>query len=106
MVDVLFELCKARLTRWDEYVALTCWINCTMTDPSLPSAMTPFQLLFGRSLCTSLDMLVPQMDDTEAIGGLEYFVEERRHNLRDVREALKRMREGRGKARQLRNSVI
>ena len=85
ILDVLSELCKAWPTRWDEYVALACWIKRTMPDPSLPSAMTPFQLLFGRSPRTSLDMLVPQMDDTEATGGLENFIEGRRHNLREVR---------------------
>ena len=103
---VLSELCKSWPTRWDEYVALVCWIKRTMPDPPLPSAMTPFQLLFVRSPRTSLDMLVPQMDDTEATGGLENFIEGRRHNLREVREALGRMREGREEARQLHNAVI
>ena len=68
--------------------------------------VTPFQLLFGRSPLTSLDMLVPQMDDTETTGGLENFIEGRRHNLREVREALERMREHREKARQLHNASI
>ena len=77
-----------------------------MPDPSLPSAMTPFQLLFGRSPRTTLDMLVPQMDDTEATGGLENFIEGRRHNLREIREALESMREEREKARQHHNAAI
>ena len=106
ILDVLSELCKAWPTRWDEYVALACWIKRTLPDPSLPSAMTPFQLLFGRSPRTSLDMLVPQMDDTEATEGLENFIEGRRHNLREVREALERMREAREKARQYHNAAI
>ena len=106
ILDVLSELCKAWPTRWDEYVALACWIKRTMPDPSLPSAMTPFQLLFGRSPRTSLDMLVPQMDDTEATGSLENFIEGRRHNLREVREELERMRDGREKARQHHNAAI
>ena len=42
-------------------------------------------------------MLVPQMDDTEATGGLENFIEGRRHNVGEVREALERMRDGRRK---------
>ena len=39
---------------------------------------------------TSLDMIVPRMVDTEASGGFENFIGERRHNLREVREALER----------------
>ena len=101
---MLSELCKAWPTRWDEYVALACWIKRTMPDPSLPSAMTPFQLLSGRSPRTSLDMLVPQMDDIETTGSLENFIEERRHDLREVREALERMHEHREKARQRHNA--
>ncbi len=68
--------------------------------------MTPFQLLFGRTPRTSLDMLVPQMDDKDTTGGLENFIDEHRHNLRDVREALGRMREQREKARQRHNASI
>ena len=68
--------------------------------------MTPFQLLFGRSPRTSLDMLVPQMDDTDATGGLDNCIEGHRHNLREVREALERMRGGREKARQHHNAAI
>ena len=89
MQDVLSELCKAWPTRWDEHVAAACWIKRTMPDSSLPSTMTPFQPLFGRSTRTTLDMLVPQMDDTEATGGLSNFIESRRHNMREVAEALK-----------------
>ena len=74
--------------------------------PVLPSAMTPFQLLFGRSPRTSLDMLVPQMDDTETTGGFENFIEERRQNLREVREALEKIHGGREEARQRRNASI
>ena len=51
--------------------------------------MTPFQLIFGRSPRTTRDMLVPQKDDTEAEGGLSNFIESRRHNMREVAEALK-----------------
>ena len=68
-----------------------------MPDPSLPSAMIPFQLLFGRTPRTALDVLVPQMDDTETTGGLTNFVENRRHNMREVAEALKKIRESRVK---------
>ena len=51
-------------------------------------------------------MLVPQMDDTEATESPENFIEGRRHNLREVREELERMRDGREKARQHDNAAI
>ena len=51
-------------------------------------------------------MLVPQMADTESAGGFENFIEGRRHNLREVREALERMHERREKARQRHNASI
>ena len=63
---MLSVVCKAWPTRWNEYVVIACWITRTVPDTSLPSAMTPFQLLFGGSSRTSLDILVPQMDDAEA----------------------------------------
>ena len=71
----------------------------TTTDPSLRSVMIPFQLLFGRSPCTTLDKLVPQMDDTEATGGLTDFIYNRRYYLREVAEALKSIHEGRQRTR-------
>ena len=105
-VDVLAELCNASPTRWDQHAALACWLKRTMPDTSLPSAMTPFQLLFGRSSCASLDILVPQMDDMETTGGFENFIEERRHNLREIRETLERIHKGREKERRPRNASI
>ena len=96
----------AWLTWGDEYVALASGIKRTMPDPSLPSAMTPFQLLFDRSPRTSPEMLVPQMDDTKTTGDLENFIEKRCHNLRKVREALERVCEHREKARQRHNASI
>ena len=68
--------------------------------------MTPFQLLFGRSPGTALDVLVPQMDDTETTGGLTDFMENHRHNVRDFAEALKKIHESRAKTRQRRNAEI
>lgn len=67
---MLSELRKAWPTGRDDYVALVCWIKIkrTMPDPTLPSAMTPFQLLFDCSPHTFLDMFVIQMDDTAASG--------------------------------------
>lgn len=46
------------------------------------------------------------MDDTEATRGLENFIGGRRHNLRELREVLERMREGREKERQHHNVKI
>ena len=106
MQDVLSEICKTWPTRSDEYVAPACWIKRTMPDPSLSSAMTPFHLLFGRSPRTTLDVLVPQMDDTETTGGLTNFIENVRHNMREVAEALKKTHESRVKTRQRRNAEI
>ena len=115
MQDMLSELCKSWPSRWDEYVAAACWIKRTMPDPSLPSVMTPFQLLFGRSPRTTLDMLVPQMDDTvlvpqmddtEATCGLSNYIEKRRHNMREVAEALEKLHEDKEVARQRRNAGI
>ena len=77
-----------------------------MPDPSPPSAMTPFQLLFGHSLRTALDVLVPQMNDTETTGVLTNFIENRRHNMRNVAEALEKIHESRVKTRQRRNAEI
>ena len=77
-----------------------------MPDPSLPSTMTPFQLIFGRSPRTTRDMLVPQKDDTEAEGGLSNFIESHRHNMREVVEALKKLHEDKEVARQRHNAGI
>lgn len=38
-----------RLGRWDQYVQVACWILTTTPDPSLPAAMSLYQILFGRS---------------------------------------------------------
>ena len=62
-----------------------------MPDLSLPSAMTPFQLLFGRSPRTSLDV--------ETTGGPTNFIENRQHNMREVAEVLKKIHESRVKTR-------
>ena len=74
-----------------------------MPDPLLPSTKTPFQLLFGRSPRTTLEMLVPQMDNVEATGGLSNSIESRRHNMREVAEAPKKFHEDKEVARQRHN---
>ena len=62
-----------------------------LPEPSLPSALTPFYLLFGRKPRTSLDALAPHFDGDElSIGNIETFVEERRHTFREVRRVLGR----------------
>ena len=106
MQDVLSEPCKSWPTRWDEYVAAACWIKRTMPDPLLPSAITPFPVPLRSSRRTTLDMLVPQMDDTEATSGLSNLIENRRHNTREVAEALKKLHEDKEVARQRRNAGI
>ena len=78
MQGVLSELCKAWPTRWDKDVSAACWIKRTTLDPAQASAMTPIQLQFGRSPRTTLDMLIPRMDDTEATGGLSNSIENRK----------------------------
>ena len=60
------------------------------TDVSLPSNMTPFELLFGRTPRTSLHSLVPLSGETEQSGGLDDFVGRRKQNLRGVRLALEK----------------
>ena len=103
MQDVL-EMCNTWPTRWDEYVAPACWIKRTMPGSSLPSAMTPFQLLFDRSPRNAFDVLVPQMNATEITNGLTNLIENRRHNMREVAEALKKIHESRVTTRQSRNA--
>ena len=88
--DVLSELCAAWPRCWDEYVSPACWIKRTLPDTSLPGNMSPFELLFGRKLRTTLDTLVPRVDDTELSGGLDAFIEHRRQMLREVRQALEK----------------
>ena len=57
--------------RWDEYVSPACWIKRAMPDPTLPGNGSPFEILFGRKPRTSLDTIVPQMDDSEITGDLD-----------------------------------
>lgn len=65
-----------------------------------------FPALLGGNPRTSLDILVPYMDYTEATGGLTNFMEGHRHSLREVHKALERMREEREKERQHHNATI
>ena len=73
---MLAELCRAWPDRWDEYVA--CWIKRTLPGLSLPSKMTAFELLFARRPRTSLDFLVPLLDNATQPGSLDNFVEQRK----------------------------
>lgn len=77
-----------------------------MPDSALPPAMAPLQRMFGRSPHTPLVTLVYQLVDNETSGGFTKFIEGRRYNLRDVREALERIYKGRDKARQRHNALI
>ena len=78
-----------------------------LPGPSLPNAVTPFYLLFGREPRTSLDALAPQLDgDDLSAGNLETFVEERRHTFREVRKVLEKRHADRERSRQKANSSI
>ena len=93
--DVLSELCVPCPERWDEYMALICWIKRTRPDPTLPGNMVPFKILFDHKPRTSLDTLVSQMDDSEVTRGLENFIKQRRQVLREVRQVLEKRHENR-----------
>ena len=73
---------------------------------SLPSNMTPFELLFGRKPRTSLDSLVPLSAETEQTDGLDNFEERRKQNLREVRLALEKQHKLRVTARARANASI
>lgn len=90
---------------WDEYFAAACWIKRTTSDPSIPSAMTPFHLFFGQYPLITLDTLVLQLEDTEATGGLSNLMQSRR-NMRDVAEAPKKVHKDKEVARQRRDAEI
>ena len=104
--EFLAELCRSWPERWDEYVLPTIWIKRTLPDVSLPSNMTPFELLFGRKPRTPLDSLVPLSAETEQSGGLDNFVERREQNLREVRLALEKQHNLRVTARARANASI
>ena len=104
--DLLAELCRSWPDRWDEYVSPAMWIKRTLPDTSLPSTMTPFELLFGRKPRTSLDSLVPLTDEMDQERGLDNFVERRKQNLREVRLALEKRHELRVAARAKANASI
>ena len=76
--DVLSKLCSSCPEPWDEYTSAACWIKRTLPDPNLSGQRSPFEILFGRKPQTSLDTLVPHVDDTETTGGRDYFVKQRR----------------------------
>ena len=63
--EMLSELCKAWPDRWDEYVSPALWMKRTLPDTSLPSNMSPFELLFGRPPRTSLHSCTPLRRDGE-----------------------------------------
>ena len=52
--------------------------------------MKAFELLFGRKPRTSLNSLVPPLDDATQPGSLDNFVEKRMKNLLEVRKVLER----------------
>ena len=82
------------------------WIKRTLPDVSLPSNMTPFELLFGRKPRTSLDSLVPLAEETGGSDSLDNFVQRRRHYLRGVRLPLEKRDNQRVAARAHTNATI
>ncbi|CAN0536991.1 unnamed protein product, partial [Scytosiphon promiscuus] len=63
--------------RWDDYVGVACWTQRTTPDPRLPSGDTPFQVLFGRDVRTTLGTPTPVLDGDSFRTGLDNFVAER-----------------------------
>ena len=55
--EVLSILCQKWPPRWDHYVLPACWIQRVTSDPSLPTNMTPFRILFGRDARTQIDTI-------------------------------------------------
>lgn len=106
MQDVLSEVCRPWLERWDEYAELACWMKRTMPDPSLPKIMSLFQILFGRSPCTPVDALVLQVDDGEEVLGLENSVERQRQRAQQVQAALVKRHADQEAARQSANVAM
>ena len=104
--EMLSELCKLWPDRWDEYVSPALWMKRTLPDASLPSNMSPFELLFGRPPRTSLDTLVPLSGEAENTRGLDNFVEQRRQNMLEVRQVMERRNELRMEARAKANATI
>lgn len=82
------------------------WIKRTLPDLSLPTKMTPFEMLFGRPPRTSLDSLVPLEGEPETATGLNNFVERRKQNMREVRLALEKQHSYRVAAREKANRAI
>ena len=88
--EVLSELCKAWPDRWDHYVEVACWIKRTTPDTTLPTGVSPFEVLFGRQPRTQLDAISPQVDGGTSGMELVNFVEERKKRFKEVRELLER----------------
>ena len=65
-----------------------------------------FQLLFIRIPRTTLDILVPQMDNTEATGRISNFMENGRQNMREAAEARSKICESKQAGRQRRSAKI
>ena len=104
--EVVAELCQSWPQRWDEYISPCIWVKRTLPDLSLPSNMTPFELLFGRPPRTSLDSLVPLDNEPDPAGDLDNFVERRKQNMREVRLALEKRHSAQVAAREKANQSI
>ena len=80
--------------------------NVRYLTPRSLKNIKPFELLFGRKPCISLDTIVPQIDTTDRSRGLDNFVESRRQSFREVRLALERHHQSKIKARLKANNKI
>lgn len=84
------ELSAAWSKRSDEYLAPSYWTNRILSDTPLAGNMTLFEIRLRRKPRTSLDTLVPFVNDDELSEGLGSFIERRKQTFRKVKQVLKR----------------
>lgn len=63
---------------WNDYAPPARLVKRRLLDSSPPADMSSFELLQKRKPQSTLDMLVPLMDDSEMSGGLNALVGQRR----------------------------
>ncbi|CAN0002469.1 unnamed protein product [Choristocarpus tenellus] len=106
LLEVLSELCVKWPDRWDEYVSPACWAQRTTPDPSDPLNSTPFRVLFDHDPRTWLDAVITKLDGDIEAGRLDFFIEQRRKNFREVREVQERRMSTQQKYRERANALI
>lgn len=91
----------------EEYIALASWIRQISPDPTLPNAVIPFRILFGRKLRTTLDALMSETDAGPDMGGVDtFFVQEQRRGFKEVRVILSERHQQRQAARSMKREYI